>query len=233
MIEQLKWDSDFFGWKTGIIKADKQINIGWELTEAEKNHYHLVYVFGDHNLNIDNDILNNFDGVLVDKKVTFEIELSSDINQNAGNVVEYNQNKPDETLFQLAFESGSYSRFKLDKHFQNNEFHRMYESWIIQSVNKLIADCVFVTYEGEKITGMATLKIDNQTAHIGLIAILSGYQGKGFGRELIDFCKVTAVQKQCKKLIVPTQLANNKACEFYKACGFKILSIVNIYHFWL
>jgi dTDP-4-amino-4,6-dideoxy-D-galactose acyltransferase len=58
-------------------------------------------------------------------------------------------------------------------------------------------------------------------------------RGKAIGRKLVVAAleyfrdhKVTTVE-------VVTQKANNSACRFYESCGFKIKSILNIYHLWI
>ena len=80
---------------------------------------------------------------------------------------------------------------------------------------------------------MVTLKIKDKTAHIGLITTLPCYQGKGLGRQLINRCVATAIENKCSRLEVATQFDNKQACLFYQVCGFNLLSITNIYHFWL
>ena len=80
---------------------------------------------------------------------------------------------------------------------------------------------------------MVTLKIKDKTAHIGLIATMPGYQGKGLGRQLINRCIKTAIGNNCNTLEVATQFDNKQACSFYQVCNFNVLSITNIYHLWL
>lgn len=233
MIEYLNWDSDFFGWKTGLIIVDNSNQIELFLRQANAEAYRLIYVFGNQDFYINAAITDQYNGQLVDRKVLFGLDLNQSSINSSSKVMEYTDQKLNQSLIQLAFESGKYSRFKIDNHFRNHEFERMYTSWILQSVEKQNADYVYVTKDNDCISGMVTLKIKNDMAHIGLISTAIGYQGKGLGRQLVNRCITTAKERNCKFLYVPTQFENIQACKFYEAVGFNQISIQNIYHFWL
>lgn len=233
MIELLNWDSNFFGWKTGLLRTNNPESIEPELINAKSEGFRLVYVFGNREFYIHPTVTEKFDGKLVDRKIVYGMDISNPIINNLNETDEYLQDDIPDALLQLAFASGAYSRFKTDLHFKNNEFGRMYTNWISQSVKRLNADYVYITTDNDCITGMVTLKISDITAHIGLISTDKSYQGKGLGRRLIERCISTALQHNCHRLEVPTQLDNLQACKFYEAVGFKPVSVQNIYHFWL
>ena len=233
MTEYLSWDSDFFGWKTGILKANNSDTIQSELKQAKLSGYKLLYVVGDEKLDFDTATLEEYNGKLVDSKVVFKMPIHENASSPTAEVIEYNEQKVSEALYALAFISGEFSRFKTDICFKNNEFEKMYRTWIEQSVAKRNADYVFICRQKAETAAMVTLKIHDEQASIGLIATNTAYQGKGFGKKLIAKCIETAINNGCQSLTVPTQLNNETACGFYKSCGFSIQSISNIYHFWM
>jgi dTDP-4-amino-4,6-dideoxy-D-galactose acyltransferase len=235
-IETLHWDSNFFSKKIGKIDCSNEIfnyQQIWQLLEsAKKDKYELVYIFGDKEFIIDQEVLSNFDGRLVDKKVVYKTNFDVNI-FNSTDVSIYNSLILDESILNLAYRSGEYSRFLLDPNFEKDDFRNLYKTWILNSINKQIADEVFVVKFQSSIVGMATLKLKNDSGDIGLIAVDESVQGKGVGTQLISAIKNYLSQRNINCLEVATQLNNTKACAFYNKCGFTVKSINNIYHFWL
>ena len=231
-IEYLAWDSDFFQKKVGRIVAENTDCIENLLNETKNNNYQLIYIFGKKDFFIDDKILKQFNGLLADRKILYEKEIF-ELVQSSPIVSEYKNKELISELEQLAYISGEFSRFKLDKNFDKNCFYRMYKIWMENSLKKQIADNIFVVKENDVINAMVTLKIDNKRGNIGLIGVSSNTQGKGYGKALINACENELLNKDISKLEVPTQYNNTQACKFYEKCGFKIKEITNIYHFWL
>lgn len=173
-----------------------------------------------------------FKGTLVDRKVLYTMDISGEIALSQ-QVMEYSSHKLTPELVSLAYESGKHSRFRLDKGFKDDDFFKLYYRWMEKSVTHEMADKVFVIEEDNKIAAMVTLKISGDTSEIGLIAVDSQIQGKGYGKLLVERCISAAALANCKTLTVPTQFENKLACKFYERCGFQVQSITNIYHFWL
>jgi len=231
MIERLDWDSAFFGFETGLIQESPKLNS--DIIQAKNEHYKLLYLFGNENFTVKPDLTATYDIQLVDRKVLYQMYLQKKvIPKTDATISEFKETKPTKALYDLAYESGQFSRFKLDAHFEHGAFERMYNSWMEQSVNNQLADYIFVSTYDNETTGMVTLKIKENIAHIGLLAISSTQQGKGIGRKLINRCLKTAIENECSTLEVPTQAANKQACGFYESCGFSVKSIKNIYHLW-
>lgn len=68
----------------------------------------------------------------------------------------YTSHEVSDDLLQLAYESGKYSRFKLDKNLTPKVFTDMYKLWIENSVNGQMADRIYVVEQDNKITAMLT-----------------------------------------------------------------------------
>jgi len=231
-LEYLAWDSDLFNKKIGRVFVDKSSDLEEILSNAQRSNYQLIYVFGSKDFFVENNILAWFNGCLTDRKVLYEKRVIK-AKENPSFISEYKSNKIIAELELLAYESGKHSRFKLDKNFQENDFYRMYKIWIENSINKQIADNVFVVKDNEVVKGFVTLKIDSEKGYIGLIAVSPDVQGKNYGKALINVCENELLSNNVFKLEVSTQANNIQACKFYEKCNFQIKEINNIYHFWL
>ena len=231
-IKLLTWDTDFFHKKIGRIDCGDQTDLPSLLLQARKEDYELIYVFCNGSNFLPPGILEVYNGSLVDRKVIYEKEklIAKELNYP---VEEYSLSEVSEELEQLAYVSGRYSRFYLDKHFHPDDFYRMYRTWIVKSVSHEIADKVYVVRESNQFCGMATLKIEKNKGVIGLIAVSPFSQGKGYGQILNDTCSNELLKRNINILEVATQMDNSSACRFYEKCGFSVKSVTNIYHFWL
>jgi dTDP-4-amino-4,6-dideoxy-D-galactose acyltransferase len=170
--------------------------------------------------------------ILADVKVTWEKQC---LNQERSNkIIEYNSNIHDyNEVLNLALLSGNFSRFRTDSNFKNNEFYNLYKEWLNKSINKKIADIVFIYQVGEKIVGFITIgKSNAETSHIGLIAVDPSYQGKKIGSDLINVSLNYSTNNNYKKIEVETQKENIPAMRLYEKNSFNIKSIQYIYHLW-
>lgn len=228
-VEYLAWDSDFFKqpiYAIELIDADKIESLHTELKKLEKAG--LIYIFTSHQYkNLSSNTIE-----LVDEKVVFQANLEQLQTINTDQIQEYTSIFPIDQLYQLAFESGKYSRFKLDRKISLEKFQEMYKIWIDNSIAHIIADKVFCYIEDKKILGMITFKINHDIGTIGLIAVSPSCQGKQIGKKLITRVKQYSETQKISSLEVATQKNNKLACHFYESCGFNIKSITNIYHKW-
>ena len=233
MIKYLEWDSNFLDFKVGSISQLNIETLELELEKAKSEKYKLIYLFAAADCFVPTDFLQKYNGKLVDRKVLYVHELSDQAIANYNQTKRFSIPEVPYDLLQLAYESGKYSRFKLDKNFTPEVFTNMYKLWIENSVNGQMADRIYVVEQDNKTTAMLTLKEKSEALHIGLIATAIESQGKGYGKQLINRTKQTAIEFGLKYIEVPTQYDNKQACRFYEACGFRVKSIINIYHFWL
>jgi len=234
-IEHLTWDSEFFDKKIGKItcnSAEVERELNSLLSEAKEQCYQLLSVFTCNGLIISESLLNKYNGKLIDRKVLYYKSIQT-IDKEPIKTPEYTQPFVTKELETLSYLSGKFSRFRLDTGFKQDDFYRLYNSWITKSISKEIADKVFVVYESENIIGMVTLKFKHAVGEIGLIAVSETAQGKGYGKKLIQACTQTLINEGIYQIEVATQIENIPACRFYEKCGFIVKSITNIYHFWL
>lgn len=230
MVGRLQWDSDFLGLRIG--RTDIMSNERWCVLLHEANvlrmQYDLIYVFSEQKLP------TNTDGMcLVDTKTIYAKSInSSAIMPNS--IKCYQETAPNDDLYRLALVSGVYSRFRLDDNLPVGAYERMYRCWIERSVDGSMADIVFVHRDDNQIDGMITLKLETDVAHIGLVAVDDGAQGKGIGTMLIKAAEAYLLDHTTiRNLKVVTQWANKPACHLYEKNGFLVETKTNIYHWWL
>lgn len=224
MIKLLEWDSSFFNRRIGLLN----LNSGSPNFE-DLNDWDLVYVMSDEDFALD---INKFKKTYTETKVIFSkmiIENNAPIDENIS-IARKNDSK--KQIYNLALESGKFSRFNLDKNFKRSEFKKLYYKWVDNSFNKEFADAVLVYKFENEIIGFVTYKILYDFATIGLIAISPLYQGKGIGRKLINAVEIELVNRQIGELRIATQFQNEIACEFYTNLGYQIIENKIVNHYW-
>jgi dTDP-4-amino-4,6-dideoxy-D-galactose acyltransferase len=234
--EDLKWDSDFFGYKVAqILNQDIDEQYFTEtINYLKTQNYRLVYLKTEPENTKLNDFAKRNKIFLADKKVTFSIKFSEADNFSESNEIkDYKHDFVSDDLLKLAYQCGEFSRFKIDKNFKNREFEKLYQIWIEKSVKKEIAEKIFAYYIENSVSGMITLTKKNNIGIISLIGVDSNFRGQKIGQKLIEQTKNYFKQQNIFKIDVVTQLDNQTACNFYKKCGFKISKIENIYHLWM
>ena len=128
-----------------------------------------------------------------------------------------------------------------------NELHRQHIAYnpdIFRPVTNLISqqkfnemvdkDEIFACREGNLVTGylLATIKeskthgySDRKSFCIKEFAVKQGHQGKGIGRELINFAIRKAKSLKCKDIELSVNPENKGAIGFYEKVGMKVKNI--------
>lgn len=232
MIKRLDWDSNFFGYRVGKLDYYKSVISLHDLRDL--NHYDLVYLYAHEKINEDRELPNPFTKVIFSTSLD-ETNLNSF--ERYENISELDlKNIKGEDWYQLiglGYQSGIYSRFKLDRNFSESEFQDLYKKWIENSINQKIADQIIVSRDnGNNINGFITISHDKDGTQIGLFAVSYKSRRKGIGSKLISASKYLAKKNNSEKLTVATQQENTKACDFYFKNGFKKKKSIDIYHLW-
>lgn len=227
----LDWDSDFFGYNVCKININDTAELNNVFANLEDKNIKLAYL----NLNeaLQQAELDQIKKsiILVDRKTTFvkKIEKRQIIDKN---IETYKESSPEKKLFELAAQSGIYSRFNKDKFIEENKFKDLYKQWIINSVNKKIAKEVLVYKSNQGIVGLVTLGKKDERADIGIISVDSQSRGKGIGKALMYSAENWFANNNYQTIQVITQEDNVAACNLYKRCGFEIESVNYFYHVW-
>lgn len=225
----LTWDSEFFGKQIAFIEGftatDMQIDA--EIARYKKLGIDCVYLYTRKPVS-----LSGYDSVLADKKRIYVLEnpmFDKCDNRHIMSKPMY-EGHPSE-LYDLAFQSGEHSRFKVDTHFSDDEFCNLYRKWVDNSLQEGFADYVLVALDPQPV-GFITAKLKGDRIVIGLFATDRKYRGRGIGSRLMQEIINEASTKKLKVEVV-TQADNKAACDFYEGKGFKKVDEQYVYHIWL
>lgn len=177
-------------------------------------------------------------GYLVDNKLTYRKEIKKkniqQINYPNGYTVEqYKEGIPTAKMNNLAIESGIHSRFNNDPKINSNVFKKLYKTWMYNSVNKTIANEVFIAKNNNNIVGMMTLNKIKNEGRIGLIAVDFLNRGQGIGSSLIHQGELWCISEGLESFQVITQQKNKEACYLYSKNKFILRKSETVYHIWL
>lgn len=233
MIELVKWDTENLGIKVGNLRLKEAIDasvLRKEMMKAQFEGYDLLYLKG---VELSEDCL--FDNVLLaDEKVEYTQIISDNriVSHQDNHIVSLLSHPLTEGLLRLSYESGKYSRYRLDKLMPSSVFETLYGLWIKRSLNGEIATDVFGYVDKGKILGILTYHQENDSeVTIGIIAVDSQASGLGIGTKLMQ--SLLASLSIGTKVNVATQKCNEIACHYYEKNGFHVASMTNIYHIWL
>ena len=231
----LNWDSELFGYKVALINSSFRDDLRNILADLKSKKVKVAYLL----LSPQDIRLNNFaekaDGVLVDERITYEIDASK-INASDHNkfITVYDKRHVSKELLKLTLQSGACSRFKRDLNFDNNEYEKLYTAWIRKTVNHELGYEILV-YQNAKSScmGFITLGKSKDTGKIDLLSVDEKYRRKSVGSMLIRDALYRLKSAKCNRVIVTTQKLNTAACSFYEKIGFTPYKHENIYHFWI
>jgi dTDP-4-amino-4,6-dideoxy-D-galactose acyltransferase len=223
-IKYLDWDSSFFNKKIGLLELFNDCNFS-----EMQDDYDLIYVVSDKDIAVESP---DFKEGYSENKIIFSKRIVQKNESTDVNIFSELEDSPRKELYELAFESGKFSRFKLDPNFHQTDFEKLYKKWVDNSFNKEFADAILVYKEQNTIIGFITYKVWVKYAAIGLIAVCVRHQGKGIGKKLIQSVEMELANKGVDELRIPTQLQNELACLFYAKMGYKIIENKILKHYW-
>ena len=133
-------------------------------------------------------------------------------------------------IIEIANVLGNTSRYFKDKKIQTEKSLQLYITWIENSIFRGYANECLLLMENNRLAGIHTLKIKNNTGYVDLIGVCNNYQGMGLGKILL-YKGIEWLQKQnVEKIEVVTEAENIPATVFYQKNGFIVDNIELIYH---
>lgn len=226
-IIQLKWDTDFFGYKVGkLLLNDNNLDENLLIN----NDFKLIYLFSNEPLS--EALVKKHNLFLSDEKIDLITNVSNLTDNKFENENLVELNILDDNLLDLTFQSGHFSRFKIDSNFKNNEFETLYTAWIEQSISHENADKVIGFSINNKVVGFITFVLKNNMFDIGLIAVNEQHRSLKIGKQLLAFVFNYSLSKKVDFVTVTTQNKNQGALNFYLKNGFLINKTTYIYHLW-
>lgn len=224
----LKWDSDFFNLNIGKVE---KVDVNEFLSLQNKEQFDLIYIEENKNGKQILEFQKIANIKYTDKKTIYNKPLKNKPSLN-NEITIYSSTKANKKLVELAIQSGKFSRFKLDKNFENASFEKLYTQWIENSVSKKSANIVLIFGSKKQPKGFITIAFKGTFAQIGLIAVDENEQNQGIGKALIDAATTYVVQNNFTTLQVITQTINTDACRFYEGCGFVKINEIYTHHYW-
>ncbi len=226
-IIQLKWDTDFFGYKVGkLLLNDNNLDENLLIN----NDFKLIYLFSNEPLS--EALVKKHNLFLSDEKIDLITNVSNLTDNKFENENLVELNILDDNLLDLTFQSGHFSRFKIDSNFKNNEFETLYTAWIEQSISHENADKVIGFSINNKVVGFITFVLKNNMFDIGLIAVNEQHRSLKIGKQLLAYVFNYSLSKKVDFVTVTTQNKNQGALNFYLQNGFSINQTTYIYHLW-
>lgn len=225
-IKKLEWDSQFFGFHVGDVFLEEDFSE----SKVFNSDYFSFIQFRSRNWF---EIISDTHSLsYTETKIIFN-KILNESNSLEDGIIDFDDSPlTDNSLYDLAYESGKFSRYKLDKKFSEDRFKKLYQIWIENSINKSFASKIFYIKEKENILGFVTVKINEVKAQIGLIAVSTNAQGKGLGKKLLLKTENYCLENNIKTLQIPTQFENIAACKFYEKMGYQISDKIIVKHYW-
>lgn len=253
--EVLKWDTEFFGFKVARVSAyttyeslvqdlkEKSIKLAYYDSEEEKSdlpkyicqkrvYSKSVEMVDDPAFEDENQETRGLGRKNSKDDLTNESFESAKVLRGK-RVVSYAKSSEWKPLRELAISAGHASRYLIDKKIESKRFEELYEIWLKRSINREIADEIFVYNDGDDILGFVTAKLSENAVTIGLIAVADKAQGKGIGTLLLSAVNNYALKQKKETVFVSTQAENRAGCQLYEKNGFIILKESYTYHIWV
>lgn len=218
MIEELLWDSEFFGKTIGRLSAVPQSlkTLNNAVERARRAGYRYLHCKLEGGRPEDVRLLESAGFYLTDIGVIWETP-SNRPGKKGPSVKEATE---EDITHIRALCRGLFkeSRFYRDPFFKKDA-DRFFAAWVENSVMGKAADRVFFI----KGAGFATArKVSHTVGEMPLIGVAKGKQGKGYGMALISAVMWWFKQMKVKTVRTRTQLRNIQAMNFYHCAGFNI-----------
>lgn len=242
VLKRLDWDSEFLGYGVARLRAVRlQLDeLHGLATSARLAGLRLIYLVAEPGDQLSNASASQAGAWLADRKVTFWMPVPPETAYEPLSQLIRSTTGLTATLESLALQSGEYSRFRLDSKFEPTIFARLYGEWLRKSLAHELAREVLV-YESAGKTlpdhaealGLLTLGVKRRRTDIGLLAVDEQARGQRIGQQLVQAAKQRTAVWGLRELQVVTQLNNERACRFYRHCGFQEDTVEHVYHLWL
>ncbi len=225
MIEQLAWDSEFFGRRIGALtKTWTPDSIAADVAAARAAAYAYLVTRPPVEDAAAIRALEAAGFYLTDLGVTWVTDVAAHLRQAdraAVSAVRHATDADIPWLSKTASNLFSLSRFYHDPFYSKAEADRLHEAWLANSVRGLAADAVLLA----PASGFVTCKLATDGAgEIVLIGVVEAARLKGAGRALMTAALEWFASNGVGTVRVKTQVKNLRAMNFYHRLGFDLHS---------
>ncbi|MBI4689211.1 MAG: GNAT family N-acetyltransferase [Nitrospirae bacterium] len=219
MIEELKWDTEFFKRKIGRLTGVPPENeLKMLLEKACKEGYtYLTYRTVMEKMS-DIQILEKYGFYLTDMGIVWE-RKTDNISQP---IISAREATIDDMPVLKSLAGGLFidSRFYNDPFFSYEEAERFFRMWVENSVLDKANKTFFVEY-----SGFVICRFLKNEGDILLIGVVKEKQSQGIGHSLIRKALDWFKENGMNVVTVRTQAKNSRAMNFYMGLGFRVRSV--------
>lgn len=241
MIEYLKWDSDFFGFKIGKCR-EGVLNCSTEnefIDEFKRRGFDCVYLF----VNLDDvalgTVLKTHNLRMVDSQVTYELSFNQWKTHFPAGSNAFSKKFTSSQIKQLrdlAQELSRVSRFYKDPMFRSLA-PKMYVKWLdnlLKDKRAGIKTVSLVSHSDSQIIGFVCFSLRKGGGRIDLVKVKKDFYGQGIGSNLLNRAVASMFEYGAENIIitVKTQANNILANMLYGKAGFLLKETKLIYHIW-
>lgn len=226
--EYLKWDSEFFGYRTARCQSVAHVNA------AEKwchdNRIDCLYLLIPAPDYPQAEKLTEGGFCLVDVRCEFGKSLLPGKSEKSDCELATAADEP--ALHRLAGTAFSDSRFAKDPHFASRS-SALYRAWISKSLNQPESEAVLIFRSGGEIQGFISVKrTPKGQGRIELIAVSPKVRGAGLGEKLLVAGENYLSEWGMQSISVATQIANRSAIRLYEKADYRFQNSTFCYHRW-
>ena len=228
----LEWDSQFFGHRIARVEQnwlDRQ-SLEKSLSWCAEQGIECLYFLSAADDDVTVELVEAAGFHFVDVRVELNWKAVA-VSQPPNFIREFQRNDLAE-LQQIASQQFAGTRFSFDRHFGPDQIAELYKIWVTGSCQN-DSHKVFVAANGSDIAGFITCQFDSaRVGRIGLIALKSEAQGKGFGRQLVQASQHFFFSSGAEEVRVVTQGRKITAQRLYQSRGFRMCQLGLWYHKW-
>ncbi len=242
MIKELKWDSDFFGYKIGSCQGNQIEEEGSDKFEVEfrSNRFDCVYVFCGPETTLQFTGSGYKNVLPMDGHTEYALSEPKIATVPTGNnssckctIVKEKEGEETCTFQQiraLSEELALVSRFYADPAFRPKA-REMYGIWM----DKILKDpngLVVMGMVNSTLAGVIASQMKGDLGVIELVKTKRGFEDMGVGSSMLRYTIASLFEKGAKKISVKTQEYNRPARHLYEKLGFVCGDSTKIYHWW-
>lgn len=238
LVEYMKWDSDFFGFKIGRARLENNLIqpgiLDRAIDEARAYDIRCLYVELPFDIPEMLAYCSERKFLLVSLKTTLGKKLMHDVrNSKSENITCKLENNFYPHLLRIVKQVSTASRFSFDLKFGKEKSSLLYEEWLRKSFYEKYCDDFLVYVKNDMPAGFLTIKTREGQPYIDLLGVLKEQRGKGIGKCLIYNAERKLSQSNYNTLKVVTQAHNISALRTYQSMNFRIESMNMFYHKWI
>ena len=118
-----------------------------------------------------------------------------------------------DTFFEKCFSAVGIPYSPMDRHVDIADVERYY----------MQSGCFWCLFENDVLIGTVAVRlidIDNKVVELKRMFVMPEYQGKGYGRLLLEYAIAYAKEQQYNKICLDTRKQFSAAQHLYRSCGF-------------